>query len=119
MEFYSYNIAVKEGTTFKTNIGLADPWKGNLANGDVQNFYNRTQYVSSDLATLSQVGAQYLYTEYECIRVERSADGKHVYLYYTFNPTVSFVIDFGLPLELTAADLSEKLAAAGRGRGKI
>ena len=110
VEFYSYNIAVKEGTYFKSNIGLANPWKGNLANGDVQNFYGRTQYVSSDLATLSQVGAQYLYSEYECIRVERSDDGKHVYLYYTFDPTVSFVIDFGLPMELTATDLSEKLA---------
>ena len=113
VEFYSYNIAVKEGTYFNANIGLADPWKGNLANGGVTNFYGRTQYVSSDLATLSQVGAQYLYTEYECIKVERSADGKHVYLYYTFNPTVSFVIDFGLPLELTAADLSEKLQGVG------
>ena len=110
VEFYSYNIAVKEGTYFKENIGLANPWKGNLANGDVSNFYGRTQYVSSDLSTLSQVGAQYLYSEYTCVRVERSADGKHVYLYYTFDPTVSFVIDFSLPLELTATDLSEKLA---------
>ena len=109
VEFYSYNIAVKEGTYFKSNIGLANPWKGNLANGDVKNFYGRTQYVSSDLETLSQVGAQYLYSEYTCVRVERSADGKHVYLYYTFDPTVSFVIDFGLPMELTATDLSEKL----------
>ena len=109
VEFYSYNIAVKEGTYFNANIGLATPWKGNLANGSVENFYGRTQYVSSDLATLSQVGAQYLYSEYECVKVERSADGKHVYLYYTFDPTVSFVIDFSLPMELTATDLSEKL----------
>ena len=109
VEFYSYNIAVKEGTYFKSNIGLANPWKGNLANGDVQNFYGRTQYVSSDLATLSQVGAQYLYTEYECIRVERSDDGKHVSLYYTFDPTVYFVVDFSLPMEITAADLSVRM----------
>ena len=109
VEFYSYNIAVKEGTYFNENIGLANPWKGNLANGSVENFYGRTQYVSSDLATLSQVGAQYLYSEYECVKVERSADGKHVYLYYTFDPTVSFVIDFSLPMELTATDLSDKL----------
>ena len=109
VEFYSYNIAVKEGTYFNANIGLADPWKGNLANGGVTNFYGRTQYVSSDLETLSQVGAQYLYSEYTCVRVERSADGKHVYLYYTFDPTVSFVIDFSLPMELTATDLSDKL----------
>ena len=114
VEFYSYNIAVKEGTTFKAGIALPNydsetPWKGNLTNGDVTNFYGRTQYVSSDLSTLSQVGAQYLYSEYKCVKVERSADGKHVYLYYTFDPTVSFVIDFSLPMELTATDLSEKL----------
>ena len=30
-EFYSYNIAVKSGTFFHENIGLANPWKGNLA----------------------------------------------------------------------------------------
>ena len=30
-EFYSYNIAVKSGTFFNENIGLANPWKGNLA----------------------------------------------------------------------------------------
>ena len=113
LEFYSYNIAVKEGTYFHENIGLANPWKGNLANGSVENFYGRTQYVSSDLSTLSQVGAQYLYTEYECIRVERSADGKHVYLYYTFDPTVYFVVDFSLPMEITAADLSDKLVDVG------
>ena len=113
LEFYSYNIAVKEGTYFDANIGLANPWKGNLTNGSVKNFYGRTQYVSSDLSTLSQVGAQYLYTEYECIRVERSADGKHVYLYYTFDPTVYFVVDFSLPMEITAADLSDKLVDVG------
>ena len=113
LEFYSYNIAVKEGTYFDANIGLANPWKGNLTNGSVKNFYGRTQYVSSDLSTLSQVGAQYLYTEYECVRVERSADGKHVYLYYTFDPTVYFVVDFSLPMEITAADLSDKLVDVG------
>ena len=118
LEFYSYNIAVKEGTTFKTGIALPNydsetPWKGNLTNGSVENFYGRTQYVSSDLSTLSQVGAQYLYTEYECIRVERSADGKHVYLYYTFDPTVYFVVDFSLPMEITASDLSDQLEGVG------
>ena len=111
VEFYSYNIAVKSGTYFHNGIALntANP-NGNLLNGTVTNFHGRTQTVSADLNTLSQVGAQYLYSEYECVEVKRSEDGKHVYLYYTFDPTVSYVIDFGLPMELTAADLSEKLA---------
>ena len=109
VEFYNYNIAVKEGTFFKEGIALPNPWKGNLVNGDVTNFYGRPQYVSSDLSTLSQVGAQYLYSDYKCVEVKRSADGKHVYLYYTFDSTVSFVVDFSLPLDLTAADLSDNL----------
>ena len=112
LEFYSYNIAVKEGTYFKTGIALADPWKGNLVNGDVPNFYGRTQYVSADLQTLSQIGAQYLYTDYECVRVVRSDDGKHVYLYYTFNPTAYIVADFSLPLTIEAGMLSEALKDA-------
>lgn len=110
LEFYNYNIAVKEGTTFNENIGLNDSNpNGNLLNGTIKNYYNREQTVSADLSTLSQVGAQYLYTEYECVEVTRSADGKHVYLYYEFNPTVYFVADFGLPMTITAADLNAKL----------
>ena len=41
-EFYNYNIAVKSGTLFNENIGLADPWKGNLANGSVTNLQDKT-----------------------------------------------------------------------------
>ncbi len=112
LEFYNYNIAVKEGTTFKAGIDLnKENPNGDLLNGDVINYYNRTQTVSADLSTLSQVGAQYLYTEYECVRVERR-DDKNVYLYYKFDPTVYFVADFGLPMTITAADLSEKLVNA-------
>lgn len=104
-EFYSYNIAVKSGTLFNENIGLADPWKGNLANGSVTNLQDKTQTVSADLSTMPAIGAQYRYSTYTCVEVHRSDDGKEVYLYYTFDNTHKFVIDFGLPLKITTKEL--------------
>lgn len=104
-EFYSYNIAVKSGTLFNENIGLTDPWKGNLANGSVTNNLGKTQTVSADLSTMPAIGAQYRYSDYTCEDVVRSSDGKEVTLYYTFNNAHSFVIDFGLPLKITTSDL--------------
>lgn len=109
-EFYSYNIAVKSGTLFHENIGLANPWKGNLANGSVTNLQNKTQTVSADLSTMPAIGAQYRYSDYTCVKVERSEDRKNVYLYYTFNNTHSFVVDFGLPLDIS---ISSDLGISG------
>lgn len=104
-EFYGYDIAVKSGTLFHENIGLADPWKGNLANGSVTNNLNKAQTVSADLSTMPAIGAQYRYSDYTCVKVERSENGKDVYLYYTFNNTHSFVVDFGLPVKITTQNL--------------
>lgn len=104
-EFYGYDIAVKSGTLFHENIGLAAPWKGNLANGSVTNNLNKTQTVSADLSTMPAIGAQYRYSDYTCVKVERSENGKDVYLYYTFNNTHSFVVDFGLPVKITTQNL--------------
>lgn len=104
-EFYSYNIAVKSGTLFHEKIGLAGSWKGNLANGSVTNLQDKTQTVSADLSTMPAIGAQYRYSDYTCVKVERSEDGKDVYLYYTFNNAHSFVVDFGLPVKITTQDL--------------
>lgn len=105
-EFYYYNIAVKSGITFNTGIALDEPWKGPLLNGTVTNSLNKTQTVSADLSTMPAIGAQYRISDYQCVKVERSENGKDVYLYYTFNNTHSFVIDFGLPLEITADKLN-------------
>ncbi len=104
-EFYSYNIAVKSGTLFNEDIGLADSWKGNLVNGSVTNLKGKTQTVSADLSTMPAIGAQYRYSDYTCVEVVRSEDGKEVTLYYTFNNAHSFVVDFGLPLTITKTDL--------------
>lgn len=114
-EFYSYNIAVTRGTVFDENIGLPEIEINNnvtsLTNGKVINKNNRAQYVSSDLTTMPAIGAQYKYVPNNCTNVERR-DDKNVYLYYTFNNKVNYVVDFGLPLEIKLTDLSANLSTA-------
>ena len=106
-EFYSYNIAVVEGTLFDENIRLnATNWKGNLDNGSVTNINNRTQTVSADLSTLPQISQAYAGRDYTCVDVDRSEDGKDVYLYYNFTDTYPVVYDYGLPVTVTADDLN-------------
>ena len=114
-EFYSYNIAVAQGTYFNANIGLnKDAWKGPLVNGEVTNLKGNIQTVSADLSTLPALSAQYRYSDYTCVEVTRSeADaetgtpaGKEVYLYYTFNSKHTFVVDFGVPLKIGAKDIN-------------
>lgn len=105
-EFYSYNIAIQQGTYFKENIGLGNPWKGPLVNGDVTNLQGNKQTVYADLSHLPALSAQYLYSDYTCVKVTRSEDGKEVYLYYTFNNKHTFVVDFGVPLKIGPKDIN-------------
>ena len=58
---------------------------------------------------MPEIGAKYRYVEYECVRVEHR-DDKNVYLYYTFKNSVTFVADFGLPIEITRANINARLA---------
>lgn len=104
-EFYNYNIAVISGTTFKENIALPAGGKGNLVNGEVVNKNGKTQIISSDLATMPKIGVDYRYSTYNCESVTTSEDKKVVTLYYTFEKTHEFVIDYGLPLTITADQL--------------
>ena len=104
-EFYNYNIAVDSGTTFKEGIALPEGGKGNLINGDVINKQGNTQIISSDLATMPKIGVDYRYSTYTCESVTISEDKKVVTLYYTFEKTHKFVIDYGLPLTITAQKL--------------
>ena len=78
------------------------------------NLQNKTQTVSADLSTMPAIGAQYRYSDYTCVQVERSEDGKDVYLYYTFKNTHSFVVDFGLPLDIS---ISSDLGISGNWTG--
>lgn len=104
-EFYNYNIAVVGGTTFKEGITLPAGGKGDLVNGDVINKLGNTQIISSDLATMPAIGVDYRYSTYTCESVTTSEDKKTVTLYYTFEKTHKFVIDYGLPLTITAEQL--------------
>lgn len=118
-EFYSYAINVHQNTTFNQGIALNDPWKGPLKNGTVTNIADKEQTVSADLSTMPAIGASYKYSKYTCNKVERSENGKDVYLYYTFNNKVSFVVDFGLPLKIKLSDLNASLANANVSSAKV
>lgn len=110
-KFYSYPIAVAEGTEFNTGFGMGST-ENSLVNNGVQNILGTTQYVNANLSEMSEIGSQYRYAEYTLTDAIRSDDGKTVRLYYTFKNTVSFVIDFGLPVQFTLADLSSNINTA-------
>lgn len=112
-EFHSYGITTN-GQTFNSNIRLnSTDWKGPLLDGTVTNIKGKKQTVSADLSDMPSISAKYRYaTGYTCVRVETKNDCKDVYLYYTFNNKVNYVIDFGLPLEIKLTDLSAELGNA-------
>lgn len=109
VEFHKYNIIVKaneDGTypTFNENIGLNQTnKKGPLDHGTIVNSNNVTITVSSDLSTLNNLEPQYRYSDYEVVRSERK-DSKNVWIYYTFKREHTYVIDFGLPLNIQFSD---------------
>lgn len=109
-EFYSYGITTN-GQTFNPNIRLdSRNWKGPLLSGTVTNIKGNEQTVSANLNDMPSISAKYRYaTGYTCVKVETKNDCKDVYLYYTFENKVNYVIDFGLPLEIKLTDLSAAL----------
>ncbi len=109
-EFYSYNIIVKQGTYFDNNINLPEitiDGETCLTGGKVTNKWNNPQYVSSVLSTMPEISSLYRYSNYTCEEVRRGTDtnNKEVFLYYVFHNTENFVVDFGLPVVITAASL--------------
>lgn len=112
-EFHSYGITTN-GQTFNSNIRLnSADWKGPLLDGTVTNIKGKKQTVSADLSDMPSISAKYRYaTNYTCVKVETKNDCKDVYLYYTFNNKVNYVVDFGLPLEIKLTDLSAELGNA-------
>lgn len=109
-QFYSYPINVKSGTLFDKDIALNKAnWKGPLDNGTVLNDLDKEQTVSANLSTMPEISAQNRYSKYTCDEVRRSDDGKDVYLYYTFDNTKTFVVDFGLPLEIYPKDMNAEV----------
>lgn len=113
-EFYNYpiNVIAEETPGFKEGIGLGNPWKGPLVNGDVKNDEGVTQTVSADLSTMPAIGAQYRFGNYTCVDVTCDGNRKDVYLYYVFTPEKTFVVDFGLTLNIKPTDISAELKKA-------
>ena len=109
-EFYSYNINVNQGTTFDTGFALEN---GALKNNTVTNNVGVTQTVESDLKKMTAIGTQYRYSNFTCIKAERKSEGKDVYLYYTFDDKVSYIVDFGTPVTIQPGDVNDALVATG------
>ena len=101
-EFYNYNISVSEGTTFDSEFKKSDDA---LIGNTVTNSNGQTQTVAYELSKMPQIAATYRFGNYDFVDAKRSDDGKEVWLYYTFTNTHSFVIDYGLPLQIKARDL--------------
>ena len=113
-EFYFYPIVVSESTVFDANFAQAEENSTTLIGNTVKNSLGVEQTVTAELKDIPAIGAQYRYSNYTCVEVKRSDDGKHVYLYYTFNAEKTFVVDFGLPLTITTADINSNLDAVNK-----
>lgn len=109
--FYTYTISVKPNTVFSQDFRRVSETQ--LTGNTVENVIGVTQAVQWDLKLMPQIGAQYRYTDYTFTAANRESDGKTVNLYYTFNATKTFVVDFGLPLRIEPKDLNENLADNG------
>lgn len=103
-EFYNYSIAVNANTTFNKRFGLGQS-VNELVNNTVINKNNIEQTVYADLSKIPEIDARYRYSEYTCTKVELKNENKEVYLYYKFERTKTFVIDFGLQLKITVKGL--------------
>lgn len=108
-EFYSYNITVNKGTYFNEGFALVketNPKNNRLINHTVTNSSGQTQKAEINLLNVN-APAKYRYANFTCVDATRDKGGKDVYLYYTFDNSVSFIADFGLPLTIKAKDLSD------------
>lgn len=106
--FYTYTISVNNGTVFDGSFKRVSETE--LTGNTVKNVKGVVQTVEWDLKQMLWIGAQYRYTDYKFVDASREEDGKTVNLYYTFNATKTFVVDFGLPLTIEPKDLNENLA---------
>lgn len=111
-EFYHYSIAVTSNTTFDPGFALSGN-QNQLINNTVTNIKGITQTVTAELGNLTEIAAQYRHSKYKCTAAVLSDNNKTVTLYYTFTNIVNFVIDFGLPITITPADVSETLIQSG------
>lgn len=109
LPFYSYNIAVASGTTFNNDFAYSN---GSLINNTVTNIKNVTQTVNWKLEEMSEIGAQYRYSDYTFTNANKETGNRVVNLYYKFKTEKTFVVDFGLPLHIEKTDINPALANA-------
>lgn len=124
--FHSYQVAMKynqsdDVPTFtkalmldNTVIGDKGPWNSNV-NGDanylpdeayVTNSSNTKQTFRKDITTIPEINGIYASGLYKYMKADISEDGKTLRLYYDLNATggKTFVVDFGLPVEIPFDD---------------
>ena len=109
LPFYSYNIAVASGTTFNNDFAYSN---GSLIYNTVTNIKNVTQTVNCKLEEMSEIGAQYRYSDYTFTNANKETGNRVVNLYYKFKTEKTFVVDFGLPLHIEKTDINPALANA-------
>ena len=105
-EFCTIEFPVNENTYFNANFGKnADE---TLHDATVQTDLNKTFTVEPNLSKLPQIDAKYRRIKYTLVDANlgnNTTTAKDAYLYYTFDNTESFVVDFGLPLTIAPTDV--------------
>lgn len=122
--FHSYQVAMKynqnEPTFTKalmqgnTVIGDKGPWNSNVVGNTnylpdeayVTNSSNTKQTFRKDITTIPEINGIYASGLYKYMKADISEDGKTLRLYYDLNATggKTFVVDFGLPVEIPFDD---------------
>lgn len=109
-EFYSYDIIVANGTTFNPGFTLGN--NKILQNNTVKNSLGVTQTINAELKDMLSVPARYRRWKYECVEANTKEPYTNAYIYYNFDNTVAFVMDFGLPMKFTPLQVNANLAGA-------
>ena len=124
--FHSYQVAMKynqsdDKPTFtkalmldNTVIGGNGPWNSNVVGNTnylpdeayVTNSSNTKQTFKKDITTIPEINGIYASGLYKYMKADISEDGKTLRLYYDLNATEgkTFVVDFGLPVEIPFND---------------
>lgn len=124
--FHSYQVAMKynqsdDVPTFtkalmlgNTVIGNKGPWNSNVVGNAnylpdeayVTNSSNTKQTFRKDITTIPEINGIYASGLYKYMKADISEDGKTLRLYYDLNATggKTFVVDFGLPVEIPFDD---------------
>lgn len=124
--FHSYQVAMKYNQSDKvptftkalmlgnTVIGNKGPWNSNVVGNTnylpdeayVTNSSNTKQTFRKDITTIPEINGIYASGLYKYMKADISEDGKTLRLYYDLSATggKTFVVDFGLPVEIPFDD---------------